>query len=64
MFLIEVRKVLQRGSLIRQTLEDKRNFNECRWREKTLRQKTSLSKGVMVSGLSRVRSGDIWRVET
>ena len=33
--LIEVRKVIQRGSLIRQTLEDKWNFNEYRWREKT-----------------------------
>ena len=28
---------------------------------KNPRQKTSLSKGVMVSGLSRVHSGDIWR---
>ena len=32
--LIEIRKALQRRPLIRQTLEDKWNFNKCRWREK------------------------------
>ena len=33
--LIEIRKALQRRSHIRQTLEDKWNFNKCRWRKKT-----------------------------